>query len=96
MGDLENNKNEMQKCVVVCLTSVLFMLVVLSCTVVLTPERDRGGCMCTVLSCVVLLCCVFVLCVCQREIGKARQGKARQLYLYSTFHTQGRLRVLHI
>ncbi|CAL8359152.1 unnamed protein product [Boreogadus saida] len=25
-----------------------------------------------------------------------RQGKARQLYLYSTFHTQGRLKVLHI
>uniref|UniRef100_A0A8C5FTS3 Ig-like domain-containing protein n=1 Tax=Gadus morhua TaxID=8049 RepID=A0A8C5FTS3_GADMO len=26
----------------------------------------------------------------------SRQGKARQLYLYSTFHTQGRLKVLHI
>ena len=25
-----------------------------------------------------------------------RKGKARQLYLYSTFHTQGRLKVLHI
>ena len=25
-----------------------------------------------------------------------RQGKARQLYLCSTFHTQGRLKVLHI
>jgi hypothetical protein len=28
--------------------------------------------------------------------SKARQGKARQLYLCSTFHTQGRLKVLHI
>ena len=27
---------------------------------------------------------------------KARQGKARQLYLYSPFHTQGRLKVLHV
>ena len=25
-----------------------------------------------------------------------RQGKARQLYLYSNFHTQGRLKVLHV
>ncbi|XP_059899914.1 major histocompatibility complex class I-related gene protein-like isoform X2 [Gadus macrocephalus] len=26
----------------------------------------------------------------------SEQGKARQIYLYSTFHTQGRLKVLHI
>ena len=30
------------------------------------------------------------------DLNHLRQGKARQLYLYSTFHTQGRLKVLHI
>ena len=30
------------------------------------------------------------------EIHNAQCGKARQLYLYSTFHTRGRLKVLHI
>ena len=32
----------------------------------------------------------------QLTCWKRRQCKARQLYLYSTFHTQGRLKVLHI
>ena len=32
----------------------------------------------------------------QANIEEATQGKARQLYLYSTFHTQGQLNVLYI
>ena len=42
----------------------------------------------------------FPLDVEREKRGRANKmrekGKARQLYLYSTFHAQGRLKVLHI